>query len=183
MRIRDWQKGVSWSVLSASLLTPWGLAGCGGGLEDGFETSLTSQTSCADILMAARNEDDSIALIFRVEGLSAEAHSQNSTITREFTFASDVYQVEVRTGTHVSDLICDDVGEQGSDIRSTYVPISGSGTLSVTPDGEQTSYGSYPGHATVELNELVLENQDDPSDTVPLPHYLWENVSIGWLPG
>lgn len=183
MRIRDWQNGALWGVLCAGLPLSWGLAGCGGGLEDGFETGLTDQTSCADILVAARNDDDSIALIFRTEGLSAEAHSQNSTLTRDFTFASDVYLVEVRTGTRVSDLICDDVGEPGSDIRSTYVPISGSGTISVTPDGEQTSYGSYPGHATLELNDLVLENQDDPSDTVPMPHYLWENVSIGWLPG
>lgn len=167
-----------------ALLSPLlaGILGCGGSLQEGFEQELTSSGGCADITLYARNDDDTIAMIFSSPGLSEQAHASGSLLEVTWSFPSDAMTLKVRTGTHVSDTTCDDVAE-GSDVRATYVATAGQASIQVDPDQPETDYGSYPGHASVSLTDVVLTNEDDPSDEVPLTAFAWADVYVGWFPG
>lgn len=151
-------------------------------LPAGFEAELTEAFGCADLQLAARTPDDTIALVFSADGYAAAAHELGETVVVDLELPIDGASLEVRVGEHLTDIICNDVMELEPVIEAVYRPTSGSATLVVTPTGETTPWGEAPATASLTLSNIVLESDADGAAVV-VEHLELNDIFVGWLPG
>lgn len=162
------------------------LPACSGGgfslrapLDDGFESLLVESTGCADLVLAAWEPGETIALHFNVEGLVAEAYAEGGTIERTFDLPDPDVATSVTQGRYLVEFTCDDLITHQPRVARTYEPVAGTATLTVTPTEEDpgTSFGMAD--ATLVLEDVVWESG---KNTVEVPSFTIEAV-VGWFAG
>lgn len=143
---------------------------------------------CGDVYIHGRNLDDTVGIKF-TDGLNLNlaemAHNTGSdTSTTVFDLAVSPETLTITEGTHVTYESCNDALDPSINVTTsrTWKPISGTATITLTPDGEPTSWGGYPATAVLVLENVVMSPTDDNTITISL-----ENLTIatfvGWLPG
>ena len=147
---------------------------CDTGLQAGFEDDFTQQIGCADIVLAARSADDTLALVVELPDWGvAEVVEETEWLDLAYD-AADTF--EVRVGSHVTEFVCNDALSNEPVIDATWTAVAGTLHVTVTP-GEG---GGLP-QATVELVDVTL--QDGEGNSVGLASYTFEAIGVGWLPG
>ena len=143
---------------------------------------------CGDVYIHGRNEDDTVGIEF-TDGLNLNlaemVHNTGSdTSTTVFDLAVSPDTLTVTEGTHVTYESCNDALDPSINVTTsrTWKPISGTATITLTPDGEPTSWGGYPATAVLVLENVVLSPTDDSTVTMSLEN-LTITTFVGWLPG
>ena len=155
------------------------LGGCGGTAPPaaGFEATLTKTSGCSDVLLAASNADDSLAVIFRSSGQVAAAQSAGKTMVFPLTLPAAGVTVYLYQGKGVSATTCTDYIIDGQTrVDTARSAHSGTATLTVTPS-------SGADQATLVLQNLTFQEDSAPTTAVPLPQLQISNVHVGWFPG
>jgi len=143
---------------------------------------------CGDVYIHGRNLDDTVGIEF-TDGLNLNlaemAHNTGSdTSTTVFDLAVSPDTLTITEGTHVTYLSCNDAINPGINVTTsrTWKPISGTATITLTLNGEPTSWGGYPAAAVLVLENVVLSPTDDSTVTMSLEN-LTITTFVGWLPG
>ena len=143
---------------------------------------------CGDVYIHGRNLDDTVGIEF-TDGLNLNlaemAHNTGSdTSTTVFDLAVSPDTLTVTEGTHVTYLSCNDALDPSINVTTsrTWKPISGTATITLTPNGEPTSWGGYPAAAVLVLENVVMSPTDDNTVTMSLEN-LTITTFVGWLPG
>lgn len=149
-------------------------------LPSGFHNRLTETGGCGDIFVFASNEDDSISLSFRADGLVEEALAAGGETTTPIVLSdgNDGYVVTATTGRSTSADFCTDVVVDPPLISTTWRSISG--TVTVTIDPGDRPEGS---RASVLFENVVLEPVALAEDVVTIERFEIIDVAVGWLPG
>ena len=158
--------------------------GGGGGLAAGFEESLIHSIGCADVTMAARNAEDTVALHFRVSGIARTAHDAGEATTFDYTLPHDDVSLEVQLGVFLTTITCNDAIVPGEEpvVEERYLPTAGTLQIVITPTGESTPWGEVPGNADLTLQDVVFEREGG-GHTVTVESFELRGVGIGWMPG
>lgn len=163
------------ALLSLALLVT---SGCGSDLlGPDFAEELVHFSGCGDVIYYAVDSDDEVMVIFRAEGLVAEARAAGSEISTVVELPMDDVELTVEQGSQISDATCDDVIEgPGPRVRRTWTAISGTATVRIRPllDSSGTR------------GDLVLEDVGFASgdeQPIKLERLEWQNVVVGWFPG
>jgi len=146
-------------------------------LESGFKEDLDRTGGCADVILFAVDADDEVMLHFSTveEGRVAEATTAGTPLEYAFTLPSDEIELEVRQGTQVSDITCDDVAENGGpDVVRTWMADGGEATLTLTPGGDLVE-------ADLVLQEVTFLDED--GNTVGVDAFTVHAASVGWYAG
>ncbi len=149
------------------------------GLEPGFEQALTRTGGCADAILYATNEDDSMALVFMTSGV---IDPEGSPTTAVYDLPNPVVQLEVRVGQNVTHMVCNDALYLEVRIDAVYEAVSGRAVLEVDPIGDPEPWGEQLSDARLTLEDVVLVNETEAGGEGTLPWFELEAV-IGWLPG
>ncbi|GEM_PF-6159228 len=143
---------------------------------------------CGDVFIHGKNADDTVGLAF-TDGLNLNlaemAHQAGTdTYTSIFDLAVSPDSLTITEGTNVTYESCNDalLPNINVSITRTWKPISGTATITITPDGEPTAWGTYPANAVLVLEDVVLSPTDDDSVTVSLEN-MTITAAVGWLPG
>ncbi len=152
-------------------------------LAAGFEAGLTRESGCSDVVMYAHDESDTLALHFFDAGLVAAAHAAGEPVSQSWELSTEQpARLSVTVGTHLTNETCNDVVEYSPVIDGTWVPVSGTLTLTVTPDGTPTDW-EMPADAVLEFTGVGWVPSDAPTAT-PVPMADWTlEAHVGWLPG
>jgi len=149
-------------------------------IEAGFEADLTRQGGCADVVLYRWNPDDTLALLFRTEGVVAAAHEAGAPTTTTWTLPDPEVELVVQAGEHVTHVTCDDILEYEVVVDRTWVATAGAASLAITPTGDPTPW-DMPALGELTLTGVVLEPEDGGAP-VPLPA-LSIASGVGWFPG
>ncbi len=149
-------------------------------LEPGFERTLTVTGGCGDAILYAANPDDTIAIVFRVDGV---IDSSGVETAYRWELPSPDVSLEVRLGQNVTHAVCNDALYLETVIENTYLPGQGLATLIVTPTGEPEPWGEYLSEAYLTLEDVIWITALS-SSTGPVEMAFFEmNATIGWYPG
>jgi hypothetical protein len=146
-------------------------------LESGFQEDLDRTGGCADVILFAVDADDEVMLHFSTvdEGRVAEASVAGTPLEYAFTLPSDGIELEVRQGTQVSDITCDDVAENGGpDVLRRWTAEGGDLILTLTPGGDLVAA------------DLVLQDVDfldEDGNAVGIDVFTVHADSVGWFAG
>ena len=154
-----------------------------GVLAAGFEVDLTHESGCADTVLYANNDDDTLALHFVDGDWPAQAHAAGEAVGQSWDLsASQPVTLNVTVGTYLTHYTCNDAVEYEPVVTGTWVPNSGTLTLTVTPNGTPTDWDT-PAAAVLEFSGVQWVPEGDPSGTaVPMGDFSIE-AQVGWLPG
>lgn len=167
-----------------SIRTLFGLAtaavivGCGGTDPVGpnFHRELSSLGGCGDVVFYAVDADDRLMLSFRADGLVGEARAPGEPTVTTFQLPDPPAELILEQGTRVSDVMCDDVAENGGpQVQRTWTATAGSATVTVrlVPEPQNA-------RADLLLEDVVLESD---GDRVTLDRLEWTDTPVGWFPG
>jgi hypothetical protein len=155
-----------------------------GSLAAGFEAGLTSGGGCADTVLYAANNGDTLALRFFDDSTPvAEAHAAGAAVTRTWDLsATSPARLEVTVGEHLTHYDCNDAVEFEPVVTRTWVPTAGTATLVVTPTGEATDW-DWPSEAVLTLEGVEWTPQDAPTEpATAMGTWTW-TTAVGWLQG
>ena len=143
---------------------------------------------CGDVYIHGRNQDDTVGIEF-TDGLNLNlaemAHNTGSdTSTTVFNLEVSPDTLTITEGTHVTYESCNDALDPSINVTTQRIwkPISGTATITLTPDGEPTAWGAYPAIAVLVLENVVMSPTDDSTVTINLEN-LTITTFVGWLPG
>ena len=80
-----------------------------------------------------------------------------------------------------SDLLaydCSDVIENEPVVDRSWTAVDGTAALTIDTYDAEWSFSS-----TVQLGSVVIQADDDPALSCPVPDVVWSGLSMGWLPG
>lgn len=144
---------------------------------------------CSDFLFFDRNADDSSLLELRGQGLAESAHASGEeiSVTYDISELPEEIGLLIKFGTNLSHELCNDAPYLEVIVDDSFIPVNGTLTLTVTPNGASTGIGDYP----ADLN-VIIENSDFCADIgggethhencFGVDRYT-ATASIGWLPG
>jgi len=148
---------------------------------DGFESSLTRQMGCSDLMVAAGDDDGTLLLSLGVWGreLAREAVEAEETTITELELGVGA-SLTLSVGEHLWEAICNDAIFNDPVYEGTWEAISGMATITLSPEAEPGSFEAES-TATVEISDAVFSDGEECS--LSLGTYLWEGIGVGWLPG
>jgi len=115
--------------------------------------------SCFDLEMYAFNGERTRLLTLWTDGLLEEAHAEGAPITRDFTIPdAALTRLDIEVGADLGYDACSDAYYGGDDVQDTYAAISGSLSLTVTPDLDNTATLETPALVEATFTDLQLEN-------------------------
>ena len=147
---------------------------------------LANPGGCSDFLFFDHNADDSTLLELRGEGLAEAAHESGESISFTYDIAElpEDIRLLIKFGTNLSHELCNDAPYQEVIVDDSFIPVNGTLTLTVTPDGAM-------GESSAVL-DVELQNSDFCADTgngeahhencFHVDSYA-ATALIGWLPG
>ena len=154
-----------------------------GGTGDDIASLLTESGGCGDVFIWATSADQAWALTFRLENeMARRAHEAGGPLTESWDMALDYAlapSLSVQRGSDLRSAFCNDVSEP-YEIDQEWWIAAGQVTLTVTPEGEPTSWGEYPAQATLTIEGATFTAAD--ADPVSLS-WLELAAAVGWLPG
>ena len=163
------------------------------GSQDPFvlENVLENPSGCSDFLFFDRNADDTIVLELQGQGLAEAAHTSGSAQSFEYDLEElpSEFRLVVNFGTNLSHELCTDALDPDivKVIDTTYLPVNGTMTLTITPNGDSMGMGSFPAELQIQIQGADFCADIGNGDT---HHENCFNVSdynataaIGWLPG
>ncbi len=155
-----------------------------GGLTAGFEEDLTHTVGCADVVIAAYNTANTMALFFRASGVAAAAHDAGEPTTFDYDLPLEGVTVEVQLGVFLTTVTCNDAIVPGEEpvVEARYHPIEGTARILVTPTGEPTPWGEVPARVDLTLQDVVFEREGG-GDRVALDSFELADIYVGWMPG
>jgi hypothetical protein len=153
-------------------------------LDPRFTSRLTVEAGCGDVVLFARDDDDTIGLTIVGESLTPAAHACETgpgySVIVPLPDASVTVRAEV--GEHVTAAVCTDLVEEAPDVARTWEAVSG--TLYV--DATLTDSANCPGEpyamAVATFEDVVLAPTDGGEDSVTVESWALE-AFVGWLPG
>ena len=147
---------------------------------------LANPGGCSDFLFFDHNADDSTLLELRGQGLAEAAHESGESISFTYDIAElpEDIRLLIKFGTNLSHELCNDAPYQEVIVDDSFIPVNGTLTLTVTPDGSM-------GESSAAL-EVELQNSDFCAETgngethhencFHVDSYT-ATALIGWLPG
>lgn len=153
---------------------------CGGSggsaLPPGFENDITEQGGCSDMMVHARNADDTLGLILWIDqGLVATVTDSNEPLDVEVP-ATDFDRFELRLGTNVTLEACNDAIGDPIVVDVQWEPVGGTVGIHIEP----TDTGP---EATVTLTDIELQPSMGQAQAATIPNYTFDTITVGWLPG
>lgn len=151
------------------------LSACAAPLSGDVTAQLDPAGGCADLILYAVSDDDTLLLRIDADGLIADAGGEPSSQT--FTLPDAAVTVVLEQGSKISDAICDDVIENGGpQVDRTYTATAGTAAFTIRPgDTDENS------RADLTLTDLTLEDED--GHVVTVSELVWTDVGVGWLAG
>ena len=145
-------------------------------------SELTRSGGCSDISLYAYSSDDTLLLNFATdEELLIQAHEGGGAPTVHTFSAPDagLRRFELLVGVALSYPMCNDVSIPDTVIEDTYLAVSGTVTLTVTPDGKPKAW-DHSGDAEATFTDVLFEN--GAGDQLHISE-LTISERVGWLPG
>ena len=136
---------------------------------------------CGDFVIAARNSDDSVALILNGPQLAEAAHTAAEATTTTHSLADSDVRLWVDVGSNVTHEVCNDALHLEVVVDQTYQAVSGDLVITMTPNGKPKPHGGFPADAQVVMENVVL-GLEDGSHSVTIESMTLESF-VGWLPG
>lgn len=128
-----------------------------GTLEPDFVDRLTRPGGCGDVHLGASDEQGTIFLDLRIDGLVAEARETGMDLKTDFTLPDAAVKLVVQTGEHLNEEFCTDYSEFTPKVDLVYTAISGTVSMSVT------AYEGSGGKAVAIFENVVFAVADDES--------------------
>jgi hypothetical protein len=150
-------------------------------LPQGFGEDLSFHGGCTDLVLFARNVDDTVQLFFRVNGIVATANAEDDVQVETYNLPASGLTLNVNVGLNLSDITCDDVMEGVVNVAGTYIATAGVAALVVEPGSVDTDEWSATGTASLELEGV--EFVDGNNCTLELGGLSFDEIPVGWSPG
>lgn len=142
--------------------------------------SLVVEGGCGDVVMYVGSEDRSLVLVAHAENLSEQSFLAGATpVSVTYDLADEPDRLELLQGHDVFDLYCNDVLTDQR-VDTTWTPVSGRITVTVTSTNEATDWGEHYGDATILVEDVVLESPV--AEDVTIDSMSWE-AYVGWMAG
>lgn len=142
---------------------------------------------CSDYFVYAHNETDTATIQISGSGLAQEAHSNGEPLSISYTinpYTDDIQPFLVfQQGQNLNHISCNDAIEIGMEpvVQQQWLAMSGSVSITVTPNGESTPWGEYPAQIDISLENITFTNPESGAS------FVLESLSlstfIGWMPG
>ncbi len=147
-------------------------------LDSDFYNDLTTFSGCGDVYLYAADEADEVAVFADfdalLDGLDITVEEHELAFDLSNQIGVDVTAV---LGTNVSHTSCNDALEFEPFYEETWVPVSGTATLTVRPNAAVDDSV----RVDLVLEDVVFSYASGGDITVP--SITWTNISVGWLPG
>ena len=149
-------------------------------------TSLNTIGGCSDYFVYAHNDADTQTIHVSGAGLAQQAHEQGEPLSISYSINPDTDNIQptirFQTGENLNHVSCNDAIIPGMEpvVTHEWTAISGSVSITVTPNGDATDWGEYP--ADVEIFMESIELSDEQGDSFTLPEKTLTTF-IGWMPG
>jgi len=158
-----------------------------GGTQAALPWDFTSFGGCGFVYIHGKNTENTVGLHFDDGDLNSAVAAYESSdagiaFTTVFNLATDPDRLRIEEGANITHESCNDAFFLTVTIDRTWRPVSGTATLTVTSDGEATTWGEYPAGAVLILENVVLSPTDDATVTKTIESLTIE-VSVGWMPG
>ncbi|MGM0575989.1 MAG: hypothetical protein ACQEXJ_09695 [Myxococcota bacterium] len=142
---------------------------------------LVDAGGCADLVMSLGSEADDLVLVFDYQGEVAKAayEAESGEASATLDVATEA-SLELRQGTKVTALVCNDALDGSEEVVTTWTATAGTAHVEVVSDGIHEPWDAYPGDATITLTDVVLEAEG--AEQVVIPTLTW-SAAVGWLPG
>ncbi len=147
----------------------------------GFGEALSFHGGCTDLVLFARNVDDTVQLFFRMNGIVATANAEDEVQVQTYNLPASGVTLNVNVGTNLSDVTCDDVMEGVVNVAGTYIATAGVAALVVEPGSVDTDEWSATGTASLDLEGV--EFVDGNNCTLELGSMSFDEIPVGWSPG
>ena len=148
----------------------------------GFESTLFNTQGCGDTELFAANDEDTLVLSFVVSGTAEDSWDAGVPTTTSYDLPSAFADLKVEWGSDVSQLRCNDAVEQAPEIRSTWLPTSGTATLIMTPTGSEYSPTEYPTQALLTINNVSFMPEVGNGGAISVADFSM-SATVGWWPG
>ena len=152
---------------------------------------LNQPSGCSDFTFFDRNEDDTIMLEVQGQGLAESAHvaGDAQSFTYQLGELPSDFRVVVSFGTNLSYELCNDALDPAIEtvVDKRYLPVNGTMTLTVTPDGDPMGMGDFPAELQVDIQFVdfcadIGDGNTHHEDCFNVDDYTGA-AAIGWLPG
>lgn len=149
-------------------------------------TELTTIGGCSDYFAYAHNDTDTQTIHVIGSGLAQQAHEQGEPLSISYSINPDTDDIQptirFQTGENLNHASCNDAIIPGMEpvVTHEWTAISGSVSITVTPNGDATDWGEYP--ADIEIFMENTELSDEQGDSFILPEKTLITF-IGWMPG
>ena len=149
-------------------------------------TALTIVGGCSDYFIYAHNDSDSQTIHVIGSGLAQQAHEQGEPLSLSYIINPDTDDIQptirFQTGENLNHVSCNDAIIPGMEpvVTHEWTAISGSVSITVTPNGDATDWGEYP--ADIEILMENIELSDEQGDSFILSEKTITTF-IGWMPG
>jgi len=150
-------------------------------LPSGFGEDLSFHGGCSDLVLFARNVDDTVQLFFRANGIVATANEEEEVQVHTYNLPESGVTLNVNVGSNLSDVTCDDVMEGVVNVAGTYIATAGVAALVVEPGSVDTDNWSATGEASLELEGV--EFVDGNNCRLELGDVSFDEIPVGWSPG
>ena len=149
-----------------------------------YEDVFTSHAGCADFFLFSQNDDDTIALQIRGDGIAESAYEAGEPKTFTFDLASTEVSLKVIHGTNINAASCNDAIDGDIIIEETkvYDVINGTLTLTVTPTANEPMGIEFPADVEVTLQSSDFCANDSVEDCLHIEELNY-TARIGWMPG
>ena len=150
---------------------------------------LESPGGCSDFLFFDRNADDSILLHLQGQGLAESAHAsgESVSVTYDISELPDDIQLLIKFGTNLSHELCNDAPYLEVTVDDSYIPVNGTLTLTVTPNGDSTGMEEFPADLNIQILNSdfcadIGNGETHHENCFGVDSYT-ATAFIGWLPG
>ena len=146
---------------------------------------------CSDFLFFDRNADDSSLLELRGQGLAESAHESGEAISVTYDIGAlpDDIRLLIKYGTNLSYELCNDALDPNIEVvvEDSFIPVNGTLTLTVTPNGESMGMGDFPSNLEVQVQNSdfcadIGNGETHHENCFHVDSYT-ATAFIGWLPG
>ena len=151
-----------------------------------FTAAFTRFGGCGDVWLYAANAEDTVLLLFRSPYMASYAHSTLVPQVLSVAFGTqslpDGTTLEVRQGTHLTDVVCDDAVEHSSEVIRTWLPVTGDLRVMVTATGTPDAI-SFPAEAVFSWEDARLAPSDDLTGAIVDAGNVSFEADVGWFAG
>jgi hypothetical protein len=150
---------------------------------------LENPSGCSDFLFFDRNADDSIVVELQGQGLAEAAHANEEAISVSYDIADlpEDVRLTIKFGTNLSHELCNDAPYLEVIVDDSFIPVNGTLTMTVTPNGDSTGMGDFPAELDVQIENSdfcadIGNGETHHENCFGVDNYT-AIASIGWLPG